>query len=230
MVKLEDAVLARLDKNGHHFEIWVDPRLAWDYKHGKDVNFNDLYAMDVVYSDAKKGKEASQDLIKQEFETDYFEDVAKKIIVAGEVQLTTSQRNEMLERRQKEIIDYIAKNAHDPQKATPVPPQRIINALDQIKYKFNLSRRKEDEINEVLLQLQKVLPISLEKIMVSFEVPAKYVGKAQGIIHKHEIKEEKWLPTGSLVVSLNVPVGIKNSIVNDLNNLTHGEVIIKNKE
>ena len=228
MVKLEDAVLARVDKNGHHFEVWVDPRMAWDYKHGKkEVNFNDLFAIDSVYSDAKKGKEASQEILKQEFGTDYFEDVAKKIILEGEVQLTTSQRNEMLERRQKEIIDYIAKNAHDPNTATPIPPQRIINALEQIKYKFNLSRKKEDEIAEVLLHLQKALPISLEKIKVSFEVPAKYVGKAQSIVHKYDIVDEKWLPTGSLVVSLNIPAGIKANIINDMNNLTHGELIIK---
>jgi ribosome maturation protein SDO1 len=205
--------------------------LAWDYKHGKkDINFNDLFAMDVVYSDAKKGKEASQETITKEFGTDYFEDVAKKIIINGEVQLTTSQRNEMVERRRKEIIDYIAKNAHDPKQATPIPPQRIINALDTLKYKFNLSRKKEDEINEVLLKLQKVFPISLEKINVCVEVPAKYVGKSQAIIHKYEIVEEKWMPSGTLFVTLNVPVGIKSTIINDLNNLTHGEVIIKNKE
>jgi len=227
MVKLEDAVLARLDKNGHHFEIWVDPRLAWDYKHGKSVGFNDMFAMDEVYSDAKKGKEASQEIIKQEFGTDFFEDVAKKIILDGDVQLTTSQKNEMVERRKNEIIDYIAKNAHDPQSNTPIPPQRIINALEQLKYKFSLSRKKEDEINEVILKLQKVLPISLEKIILSFEIPAKYVGKTQGIIHKYDIKEEKWLPSGNLVASLNVPVGVKPSIVNNLNNITHGEVIVK---
>jgi ribosome maturation protein SDO1 len=231
MVKLEDAVLARLDKNGHHFEIWVDPRLAWDYKHGKkEINFNDMFAMDSVYSDAKKGKEASQEILKEQFGTDYFEDVAKKIIVDGEVQLTTSQKNEMLERRRKEIIDYIAKNAHDPKAATPIPPQRIINALDQIKYKFNLSRRKEDEINEVILQLQKAIPISLEKINISFEVPAKFVGKTQGMIHKYEIVEEKWLPSGALFATLNVSAGVKASIINELNNITHGEIIIKTKE
>ncbi len=72
--------------------------------------------------------------------------------------------------------------------------------------------------------------LCVEKVDFSFEVPATYVGKTQGLIHKYNIVEEKWLPNGSLIVSLNVPVGVKMSIINELNNITHGEVIIKTKE
>jgi ribosome maturation protein SDO1 len=228
MVQLEDAVLARLDKDGHHFEIWVDPELAWDYKHGKEIsNFRDMIAIDIVYSDAKKGDEVKHEFLKEIFETDFFEDIAKKIIKEGEVQLTTSQRNKMLERRKQEIIDFIAKNAHDPKENTPIPPQRIINALDEMKYKFNLSRNKEDEIHEVLLILKRAFPISLEKIDVSVEIPAKFTGKVQPLLHKYDIANEKWLPSGSLIATLKIPSGLKNILINDFNNVTHGEVTIK---
>ena len=36
MVKLEDAVIARLEKAGHKFELLVDSNLVADIKHGKD--------------------------------------------------------------------------------------------------------------------------------------------------------------------------------------------------
>ena len=226
MVKLEDAVIARLDKQTHHFEILVDPYMAWDYKHGKEINFDNLFAMEEVYSDSAKGKLASEEVVKEVFGTTDFVVIAKKIIQDGEVQLTTSQRNEMLERRKSEIIDFIGKNAHDPKDMTPIPPQRIINALESAKYKFTLNRKKEDEINEVLIVLKRAMPISLEKITVLIEVSSTYSGKITSIIHRYDLLEEKWLPSGGLTAKISIPVGLKSKLMTDLNNVTHGSVIV----
>jgi len=226
MVKLEDAVIARLDKQSHHFEILVDPYAAWDYKHGKEVNLDYIFAMEEVYSDSAKGKLASEEVLKEVFQTTDFLTIAKKIIVDGEVQLTTSQRNEMLERRKNEIIDFIGKNAHDPKDMTPIPPQRIINALDSAKYKFTLNRKKEDEINEVLLVLKKAMPISLEKITMFIEVSATHSGKITSLLHRYDLIEEKWLPSGGLTAKVSIPVGLKSKLITELNNITHGSVIV----
>jgi len=226
MVKLENAVIARVDKQSHHFEILVDPYLAWDYKHGKQINFDFLFAMEEVYSDSAKGKLASEEVLKEVFQTNDFLTIAKRIIQDGEVQLTTSQRNEMLDRRKNEIIDFIVKNAHDPKDLVPIPPQRIINALDSAKYKFTLNRKKEDEINEVLLILKKAMPISLEKITVFVEVSATYSGKVTSVLHRYDLIEEKWLSTGGLTAKISIPIGLKSKLITDLNNITHGSVII----
>lgn len=226
MVKLEDAVIARLDKQSHHFEILVDPYIAWDYKHGKEVNLDYIFAMEEVYSDSAKGKLASEEVLKEVFQTTDFLTIAKKIIVDGEVQLTTTQRNEMLERRKNEIIDFIGKNAHDPKDMTPIPPQRIINALDSAKYKFTLNRKKEDEINEVLLVLKRAMPISLEKITMFIEVSATYSGKITSLLHRYDLIEEKWLPSGGLTAKVSIPVGLKSKLITELNNVTHGSVIV----
>lgn len=227
MVKLENAVIARLDKNSHHFEILVDPYLAWDYKYGKEINFDLLFAMEEVYSDSAKGKLASEEIIKEIFETTDFLTIAKKIILDGDVQLTTSQRNDMLEKRKNEVIDFIVKNAHDPKEKTPIPPQRIINALESSKYKFSLNRKKDDEVNEVLTMLKKAMPISLEKVVVAVEVDATFSGKVVSLLHRYELLEEKWLPTGGLVAKVSIPMGLKQKLITDLNNITRGSVIVE---
>ncbi len=227
MVKLDDAVIARLSRNGHRFEIFVDPYKAWDYKHGKtEINFDEMFAMEEVYSDSAKGKLASEEVIKEVFQTTDFLTIAKKIIHDGDVQLTTSQRNEMLKRRESEIIYFITKNAHDPKDMTPIPPQRILNALESAKFKFSLSRKKDDELNEVMLVLKKAMPISMEKIVMSVEVTAQYSGKLMPVLHKYEILEEKWLPSGGLFARVTLPIGLKSKLLTDLNNITHGSVIV----
>lgn len=227
MVKLEDAVIARLDKGSHHFEILVEPYKAWDFKHGKEISFDNLFAMEEIYSDSAKGKLASVEVLKEVFETTDFLTIAKKIIQEGDVQLTTSQRNTMLERRKSDVIDFIVKNAHDPKEKTPIPPQRIINALDLAKYKFSLNRKKDDEINQVLQILKKSMPISLEKITLAIEVDSTYSGKITSIIHKYDIIEEKWLSNGGVLAKISLPIGLKSKLITDLNNITRGSVTIE---
>jgi ribosome maturation protein SDO1 len=109
---------------------------------------------------------------------------------------------------------------------TPIPPQRVINALDAAKYKFTLNRKKEDEINEVLLILKKAMPISLEKITMYVEVSATYSGKITSVLHRYELLEEKWLPNGGVTAKVSIPVGLKSKLITDLNNITHGSVIV----
>ena len=55
MVKLEEAVTARFECEGHKFEVLVDPDLAMEVKKGNKVNADDLLAVDTVFKDAAKG-------------------------------------------------------------------------------------------------------------------------------------------------------------------------------
>ncbi|NCC71509.1 ribosome assembly factor SBDS, partial [bacterium] len=113
MVKMDDAVLARLKKNELNFEIYVDPFMAWDFKHGKDISIDNMVAYEAVYTDAKKGEEASKEDLSSIFGTTDFFKIAKEIIMHGDVQLTTVQKQQMVEKRENEIITFIKTNAHD---------------------------------------------------------------------------------------------------------------------
>jgi ribosome maturation protein SDO1 len=230
MVKLEDAVLAKLRRDDHNFEIYVEPYLAWYFKHGKEVNFDDIIAYEAIYSDAKKGDEASKEVLKTVFETEDFTTIAKEIILSGDVQLTTAQRQEMVEKRRNDIISFFTKNAHDPKNKTPIPEQRFINAFEELKIKINLNVPRDREIAEILKALTKIMPISLDKIVVAIEIPGTYAGKASSVIYKYEIVDQKWLASGGLVAKIKIPSGMKNQLVSEINNVTHGNVVIKTEE
>lgn len=70
------------------------------------------------------------------------------------------------------------------------------------------------------------MPISLDKLEISIEVPASYSGKIMPILHKYNILEEKWMPNGSLFAKVAIPAGLKNNLISDFNNITKGEVTI----
>jgi len=227
MVRTEDAVIARYDTHGEKFELLVDPYLAMDVKKGKDVNFDDLLASESVFKDAKKGEVKSEETLNKTFGTTELTAIVKKIIVNGEVQLTTQQRREMMDKKRKEIISLITKNAINPQTKGPHPINRIENAMEEAKIQIDLHKSTQEQIPKIIAELKKLLPISFEKLQLSIIIPAQYTGKGSGIIRKYELKEEKWQNDGSLYTVIEIPAGVKQDVLNEFNNLPHGNVNIK---
>ncbi|MEW6294930.1 MAG: ribosome assembly factor SBDS [Candidatus Diapherotrites archaeon] len=224
MVKVSEAVIARYEHSGEKFEVLVDPNLAMELKKGNQVNFDELLAIDSVFKDSAKGQEASPESINKVFHTTEIKEVARQIILHGRVQLTTEQKREMTEQRRKEIIDFIAKNAMNPQTSSPHPPQRIENALQEARITVDPMKSVSEQVPEIIKEIRKLIPISFEKLKIAVKIPAQYAGKANFVLHKYEVKQEEWLKDGSLAVVVEVPAGMKAELFNELNHLTHGQI------
>jgi ribosome maturation protein SDO1 len=227
MVKMDEAVIAKLERLGHKFEILVDADEAMEVKHGKPFTVDSLLAVDRVFKDSKTGDEQSPETILKTFKTNDILLIAKEIIQHGEVQLTTDQRRRMLEKKRLEIINFIARNAINPQTKTPHPPQRIENAMEQIKFHVDAFKSVEEQIEKLVHALKPIIPISLEKLHFVIKIPSMYAGRCSAIIHKFEITKEEWLPDGSLAAEFILPVGMKQDLLNDLNSATKGELVLK---
>ena len=96
---------------------------------GKEVDILSSLAIDAIFKDSKKGTHAPQESIEKHFGTLDIEQIAKEIILNGEIQLTTEQRHEMQEQKRKRVIDFIVKNSMDPKTKAPHPRQRIELAI-----------------------------------------------------------------------------------------------------
>jgi ribosome maturation protein SDO1 len=227
MVKLEEAVIARLEHEGKKFEVLVDPDLALELRKGKTVDFNELLATDTVFKDSNKGEVASEEDVNKVFGTTEIERVVDHIIKHGRVQLTTEQRRAMLEKRKKEIIALIARDAWDPQTNAPHPPQRIENALSEAKIQIDELKSAQEQVKDIVDKLKSFIPISMERLKLAVKVPAAFSGKSQAVLHKFNVLKEEWQKDGSLIAVLEVPAGQKMDLLNELNHLTHGEVEVK---
>ena len=69
MVTVDDAVIAKLKTHGQNFEVLVDCNNAIAVRENKQVDMKDVLAAMKIFSDAKKGLEASETAMKQIFET-----------------------------------------------------------------------------------------------------------------------------------------------------------------
>ncbi|PIU20972.1 MAG: ribosome assembly factor SBDS [Candidatus Diapherotrites archaeon CG08_land_8_20_14_0_20_34_12] len=227
MVSLEKAVIARHSLAGHKFEILVDPNLAAEVKTGKDIPINDLMAIDRVFKDAHKGDEQSPEIIKSAFKTEDLKEIAKIIITKGEVQLTTDQRRALKERKTQEIIAYFARHSINPQTKTPNPPQRIENAMAEARITVDIFEPVQEQIPKILKEIKKIIPISIENLEVAIKIPVAYAGKGQSFLHKYNIKKQEWASDGSFIAMVEIPAGMKNDIIGEVNKFTQGTASIR---
>ncbi|MDN5358789.1 MAG: ribosome maturation protein [Candidatus Diapherotrites archaeon] len=224
MVSVDKAIIARYERGGHRFEILVDPDLAWRLKRGEEVDMDDLLASLEVYKDAKKGERVSEELLQKTFGTTDIYEIAKYIIRHGEVHLTTEQRRRMHDEVWNKIAHLIARRAVDPRTGAPHPVQRILNAMEQAKVHVDIFKTPEEQVQQVVDAIRKIIPIRMETKKVQIIVPPQYTGKVYGHLKHYKILRENWGNDGSLSVVIEIPAGMVEDLLHEVAGLTHGDV------
>ena len=223
-------VIARIELGGHRFEILVNPDLAFKYKNGEKVNWDDLLVSDTVYRDARKGLKASPESVRKTFGTEDIKKIADIIIKQGELQLTAAQRRQLLEAKKRQIINYIAKNAIDPKTKLPIPVKRIENLFDELRISVDLNKSAEAQAVEAVKRIARVIPIKLARAIIRVVIPPEFSGRAYSELSRlGELKKTDWRNDGSLVAEIEIPAGAQNDVINEVNRLTKGRAQVQIK-
>ncbi|MGA1793541.1 MAG: ribosome assembly factor SBDS [Thermoplasmatota archaeon] len=229
MVSLDDAVIARLDRHGERFEIFVEPELAHDFREGeKRPELSEVLAVEEVFKDAHKGDRASSEQLTEGFGTSNVLEVAVIILEKGEIQLTTEQRKKMQEEKRKQIVALISRNCINPVNKTPHPPQRIELAMEEVKVNIDPFKSAESQVNEVIKELRPILPIRVEMTQIAVKTEGAHYGKLVGEIRSFgKVIREEWTKGGEWICVVEIPAGLQIDFFDMLNSRTHGEVQTK---
>ena len=223
MVSLEDAVIARYETGGNRFEILIDPKAAQSYSEGDEIDWEDAIAADGIWSDSAKGERAPDIIVNNTFETTDLIDIYKKILADGTIQLTSQQRKEMVEQKRKQIVAHIVANAMNPQTGGPHPPQRIENAIDEVRYSVDPMETMDKQVEKIIKLIKTLIPISFEKIRVAVKIQAIYVGKCYGqITSLSKIESEEYQKDGSWIGMLEMSATSFAKLEDALGSLTKG--------
>lgn len=225
MVSLDDAVIARLERNGERFEILVDPEMANKFREGEEgVELIEILAVEEVFKDAHRGDRATDEILNKTFSTTEIIKIAAYIIEKGEIQLTTEQRKKMQAEKKKQVINLLARNCINPVTKTPHPPQRLEMALDEIKFNIDPFKSAESQVNEALKALRPVIPIRMEMTTIAVKVHGSHYGKLIGDMRGYgKILKEEWTKEGDWVFVIEIPAGLQIDFFDEINGKTHGE-------
>lgn len=212
---------ARIKRNGMSFEVLVDLDGALKFKKGESDYL--IVEGDRVFRDIKRGDVASKNDLEIAFKTTDPNEIGKIIVKDGEVQTDQEHRDEEREKKVKQVVEFLSKNAVDPQTGNPLTPERIKSAIEQSKVTIK-NIPVENQIKEILDKLSVVIPIKIETKRIKVTIPAIQTGKAYGLVSQYKEKEE-WLNDGSLEVVVSIPAGITLEFYDKLNSLTHGSAL-----
>ena len=212
---------ARIKKSGKHYEVLVDLDEAMKVVKGEgDVALAVLG--DAVFHNLKSGERASADDLENEFGSSDFLVVAEKIIKSGEVVRTAESMREETDKKYKQVVDFLVRNAVSPE-GRPYTPDRIMKALKEAHVNVK-NKPVEGQIEEILDQLGKVLAISVERKKIKLLVPAVHSGKAYGVVKEFMVRED-WKNNGDLEVVVEVPSGLVMDFYDKVNSATSGSIV-----
>jgi ribosome maturation protein SDO1 len=253
-INLGGFIIGRIEKEGRSFEMLLDPERAWDakkyireeinrrLKEGKEktrlnveellenpnISIDLIFESFTVFEDLRRGKKATDGDMEAVFNTMDGRLIASHILLEGEIQWTKSQREEEREKKLKQIITIISKNAINPQNKKPHPYQRIEKAIEEAKVKIDLMKNAEEQVEDIVKQIRAIIPIRMEQIEMAIKIPSAFTAKGYNIVAQlAQIKKEEWQSDGSWVSVVDLPAGLQIELLDKLNKLTHGRVQTK---
>ena len=215
--------IARIKIKGKNFEIIIDVDKALELKKGGQVGIQEVLAIDKVFSDSKKGFHSSESDLQECFGTKEINIIAEKIIKNGEIVLPLEYKRKELEGKEKQVVDFLSKNALDPNTNRPHSEERIKSAIEQAGVKID-NKPIPEQISRIIEQLRKTLPIKIETKKLKIVIPSIYTGKVYGILQPYKEKED-WLSNGDLECIINLPIGLQSDFYDKLNSITHGSAV-----
>jgi|SRR3989344_2635248 len=213
-------VTARIKIKGKHFETLVDLDEALKFKSGKG-SITQALVSPHIFSDLKKGLHVPKADLIDSFGTEDAYEVAKKIILSGEVQKTQEFREAEKDAKIKQLINLIIRNAVD-QHGRPYTEDRLKRAMEEAHISID-NRPAEQQLAPSVEKLKNIIPIKLETKRIKLTIPAQYSGAVYGLLKDYK-ESEDWLPNGSLQAILSIPSGLQIDFYEKLNNITHGAV------
>ncbi len=253
-IDLGNFIIGRIEKSGRSFEMLMDPEKAWEAKKylreeinkrlkagasqsrptvselikDPNVNLELIFESFVVFEDLRRGKKATDGDMEAVFNTTEGFHVAANILLDGEIQWTKTQREEEKEKKLKQIVSIISKNAINPQNKKPHPYQRIEKAIEEAKVKVDLMKSVEEQVDDVVKAIRSIIPIRMEQVDLAIKIPTSFTAKGYNLVAQYaQIKKEEWQSDGSWVSIISLPAGLQMELMDKLNKLTHGRVQTK---
>ena len=228
MVRLEDAVPARLKTHGATFEVLVDPDGALALRRGEDVKIEDILAVEDIFENASRGDRSAEDDLIKAFETTDVVTIADKIIRKGEISLTAEQRKQIIENKRRQVVEIIARNAINPQTKAPHPPARIDQAIKEAKVNIDPAKSTDELVNIAMKAIRPLIPIRFEEVEVAVKIPPAYAPKAYGDIAAFgKVTREAWQNNGAWIGVVKIPAGMQTDFYSLVNRVSKGEAETK---
>lgn len=204
------------------FEVLCVPGTVLKYRDGQLGLDKTLFAEN-VYKNFSTGDRAKESELQEAFGTTNEMECIKKIMDEGEYSLSTKERQELVEKKKKEMITYVHKQYIDPRTKVPHPISRIEGVFKDMKLMVDPFKSAEKQVEAIFSKLVEKMPLKKTLVYATLKLKHQYLGKVMPVAHKWaKVSGEQYNHEG-VAMDLSIVPGDYESLVNELHNLTKGD-------
>lgn len=209
-------------KSNITFEILCHPGTVLKYREGQ-MGIDKVLFADIVYKNFSTGDRAKDTELIEAFGTANTSDCIKKILDEGEYHLSTKERQELVEKKRREMITFVHKNYTDPRTKTPHPLSRVEQVFKDMKLNVDPYKPAEKQVQEIYSKLVEKIPLKKTLVYATLSLKHQFIGSGMPLAHKWaQVSGEKYDHIG-VTMDLAIVPGDYDALVNDLHKVCKGD-------
>ena len=204
------------------FEILCHPGTVLKYRDGQ-LPFDKVLFADTVYKNFGTGDRAKETELVEAFGVADQHTCAQKILEEGEYSLSTKERQELVEKKRREMITFVHKNYTDPRTKTPHPLVRVEQVFQDLKLNVDPFKPAEKQVADIFSKLVEKIPLKKSLVYAQLSLKHQFIGSAMPIAHKFgKVTGEKYDHVG-VTMDLSIVPGDYDALTNELHKVCKGD-------
>jgi len=127
--RLTNIAIVRLKSHGKRFEIACYKNKVLNWREGIEKDLNEVIQTDTIFTNVSKGVVAKEDDLRKAFGTTDAEEICRKILKSGELQVSDREREVHLEGLFRDIVQIVVERCVHPQTGRQHTALTVDNAL-----------------------------------------------------------------------------------------------------
>ncbi|CAK0791490.1 unnamed protein product [Prorocentrum cordatum] len=132
--KLTNVAIVRYKAAGKRFEIACYKNKVLNWRSGVEKDLSEVLQIDTIFTNVSKGEVANAKDLQKAFNTTDPEDICKKILKSGELQVSDKEREVHQEALLRDIVQNVVERCVHPQTGRQLTALTVENALKRIGF------------------------------------------------------------------------------------------------
>jgi len=175
-VRLTNVAVVRITRHGKRFEVACYRNKVVNYRQGIETDLSEVLQTERIFSNVGKGTMAKTSDLQTAFGTNDTEEICKRILEKGDLQVSDGERSVQQETTTREIATMIQAKCIDPRSRRPHTLPSIRDAMSQAGFVVHPSKSRtiKGQMLECVKAIQKqgCLPLERAKMKLCAYVEA----------------------------------------------------------
>lgn len=168
--RLTNVAIVRLKTHGKRFEIACYKNKVLNWREGVEKDLEEVIQTDTVFTNVARGEYAKEKDLKQAFGTTNLEEICKKILKSGELQVSDKEREVQLDGIFRDVVQMIVERCVHPATGRQHTPLTVENALKTIGFSAQPDMAPKRQALKGIEALCEALPESFARAKMRLRI------------------------------------------------------------